>query len=111
MKLFYRDKKLQKVCGSARNMEAAFGKAMAMKLQRRLDELTAAESLADMSHLPPARCHELSGNRNGQFSIDLAHPFRLIIEPTMAPPPLTPDGGIDRARIHEIIVREVVDTH
>lgn len=84
---------------------------MARKLQQRLMELHAAESLAEISHLPPPRCHELSGSKAGQFSIDLVHPYRLLFIPADDPVPLDDDGGIDREQVTEIEIIEIEDTH
>ena len=74
-------------------------------------ELQAAENLAVISHLPPARCHELVGNRAGQFSVDLKHPFRLLFEPDHDPVPQKADGAIDRTLVTAIIIVEIADTH
>ncbi|WP_155816731.1 hypothetical protein [Sphaerochaeta pleomorpha] len=45
-------KKLQKQCSEEREMIKAFGQKMSAKIQRRLMELRAADSLADVSHVP-----------------------------------------------------------
>lgn len=63
------------------------GAGMARKLQQRLAELNAADVLSDISHLPPPRCHELTGKRAGQFSADLEHPYRLLFIPADDPIP------------------------
>jgi len=92
-------------------MRQKWGPALSRKLKQRLAELQAAETLDDISHLPPARCHELKGDRAGQLSIDLGHPFRLILEPDEDPIPRKPDGGLDRTAITMILVVEVCATH
>ena len=48
---------------------------------------------------PPERRHELSGNRKGQFAVDLKHPQRLIFEPNHNPLPRRADGGLDLKKI------------
>ena len=55
--------------------------------------------------------HELHGDRDGQLSVDLDHPYRLIIQPANNPIPTKPDGGLDWARVTAILVVEVADTH
>lgn len=92
-------------------MQKQLGKKCAEKLQQRLMELRAADALSDMSHLPPARCHELTGNRTGQFSVDLEQPLRLLFVPINHPIPLREDGGIDKGRVTEIEIIEITDTH
>lgn len=84
---------------------------MARKLQQRLMELKAAASLKDISRVPPPRCHELTGNRSGQFSVDLEHPYRLLFIPANNPIPMLPEGGLDWENITEIEIIEIVDTH
>jgi proteic killer suppression protein len=48
----------------------------------------------DISRLPPARCHELTGNRSGQLSVDLEYPYRLLFIPANEPIPIHPHGGL-----------------
>jgi proteic killer suppression protein len=72
--------------------------------------LAAAPSVADLSNLP-GRCHELKGDRKGQFAIDLWGPFRLIFESSHASLPVREDGGLDTARITAIRIVEVRDYH
>jgi plasmid maintenance system killer protein len=111
MLIYFRTSKLQKLCSKEREMLKQLGRVMANKLQQRLMELNAAESLADVSHLPPPRCHELTGNRSGQFSVDLEQPYRLLFIPADDPVPLKGDGGIDLAQVREIEIIEIEDTH
>jgi len=83
----------------------------AEKLKQRLMELKAADTLSDISYLPSPRCHALTGNKNGQFSVDMEHPYRLLFVPVNHPLPLHEDGGIDREKVTEIEIIEIADTH
>jgi plasmid maintenance system killer protein len=74
-------------------------------------ELNAADNLADISRLPPARCHELTGNRVGQLSVDLEHPYRLLFIVGNNPRPARQSGGLDWERVTEIEIVEITDTH
>ncbi len=74
-------------------------------------ELRAADTLADISTVPPPRCHGLSGKRADQFAVDVQHPFWLIFEPAYDPAPQKEDGGIDLARVTAIRILEVTDYH
>lgn len=103
-------KQLRKVCNDAKRMSQKWGAVGAKKLRRRLDDLRAAPTLEAMRPLP-GRCHELNGNRNGQLSLDLAHPLRLIFEPASNPTPRKRDGGLDWGAVTAIRVLGVVDTH
>lgn len=111
MEICFSSKKLQKVCNSVKEMRVAFGKPLAERLQQRLAELRAADTLEDISRLPPARCHELSQDRKGQLAIDLVHPKRLIFEPDHNPLPYKSDGGLDWSNVTRIRVIEIIDYH
>lgn len=84
---------------------------MAGKLLQRLMELSAADTLHDVSYLPPARCHELAGDRAGQLSVDLEHPYRLLFKVANTPIPRKADGGLDWSVVTEIEIIDIVDTH
>jgi len=111
MIIYYRTKKLQKICNISKEAVALLGLGMAKKLQQRLTELRAADVLSQISHLPPARCHELVGRRAGQFSVDLVHPYRLLFVPADERPTLKDDGGVDLDNVREIEIFEIADTH
>jgi len=78
---------------------------------QRLQELEAADSLADISRVPPPRCHELIGDRAGQISVDLVQPQRLLFIPANDPVPRAEDGGLDWSKVTEIEIIEIADTH
>jgi len=84
---------------------------MARKLQQRLMELKAAICLGDILRVPPTRCHQLSGNREGQVSVDLEHPYRLLFISANDPIPVMENGGLDWASVSEIEIIEIADTH
>jgi len=111
MDIYFRTKKLQKVCSVSSEAQKHLGPKGARKLRQRMMELKAAVSLYDISRLPPARCHELTGNRKGQLTVDLNHPYRLVFIPADNPVPRTSDGGLDWPEVTEIEIIEIVDTH
>jgi len=111
MEVSFASRKMQKACSSEKEMKLEWGAALTKKLQQRLMELKAADTLDDISRLRPARCHELIGNRKGQLSLDVTHPYRLIFKPDHDPVPCKPEGGLDRAQVTKVVVLEIVDTH
>ena len=112
MEVSFASRAMQKACSSDEDMRKKWGPQIARKLQQRLWELSsAAETLADLAHLPGARCHELKGDRSGQLSVDLVHPHRLILTPDHHPTPVKPDGGLDRTKVTKVLVLEVCDPH
>jgi HTH-type transcriptional regulator / antitoxin HigA len=56
LEITFRTSKLAKLCNSAKEMQKKLGKPNAEKLQQRLNELAAAETLEDMRQLPGALC-------------------------------------------------------
>jgi len=110
VEITFRTKKFAKICNDGSASAKELGPDQARRLRRRLDDLRAATRLADMGGLP-GRNHELKGDRRGQLSIDLVHPYRLIFEPAHVPPPRKQDGGLDWAQVTEVEVIEITDTH
>lgn len=111
MVIYFSTRKLEKIGSQEREMVKQLGPRRAEKLKQRLLELKAADVLSDISHLPPARCHQLTGKEAGIFSVDLGHPYRLLFIPADDPVPLCDDGGIDTKRVKEIEIIDIRDTH
>jgi proteic killer suppression protein len=106
----FEDPKFEKQCNRHKLLKRKQGPVRADKIRQRLDDLRAASVLADMWMLP-GRCHELHGTQSGQFSLDLDHPYRLILEPAHNPIPKKPDGSIDIENITAVRIIGVKDTH
>ncbi|MBB5324870.1 proteic killer suppression protein [Anoxybacillus tepidamans] len=111
MDISFKNKKMEKVLNSNSAMQKEYGQ-LTRKIQQRLAELRAAPCLNDISHLPPPRLHQLEGERDEQFAVDVKHPFRIVFVPNHDPIPRKPDGGIDRSMVTAIKIIEVgVDYH
>ena len=111
MIIYFKTKQLQKRCSKGTEAIKKLGAKCGMKLKQRMMELAAAETLIDISRVPPARCHELTGNRKGQFSVDLEHPYRLLFVLAHDPIPEHHGGGLDWAAVTEIEIIAIADTH
>ena len=114
MEISFKNQKLAKTLNEEALLKRKHGAKRAKKIKMRLAELRAAESLKDFwpPKSPPQRCHELTqGQRKGQLSVDLDHPYRLIFVPHHDPLPLLPDGGLDWSRVTAIKILGVEDTH
>ena len=111
MDIIFKTKKFQKKCNDQKLLVRTYGKRRANLIRRRLDELFATTSLYELRFLPGPRCHELKGDRAGQFSVDLDHPYRLIFRPANDPLPQKTDGGLDWKRISIIEIIGIEDTH
>ncbi len=84
---------------------------MARVIKRRMAVLRNAPNLSRVPTTPPMRLHQLTGDRLGQFAVDLSHPRRLVFEPNQDPLPMGDTGGLDRRRVTAILILEVVDYH
>lgn len=111
MIIVFNDRKLEKLCQSERLLVKAFGKDCARKIARRLTVLDGAPCLADVPSMPPERCHPLTGDRDGEFAVDVQHPYRLVFRPHHDPVPTTDDGGIDIRRVTDIEILAIEDYH
>jgi proteic killer suppression protein len=112
--ILFKSTKLKKEFNAGKQLEKNHGLIRAKKIRLRLAELKAASCLYDF--WPPKtgnnRCHELTqGERKGQLSVDLDHPYRLIFVPNHDPVPTKPDGGLDWKQITSIIIIGIEDTH
>ncbi len=78
MQIEYRNKCLEKVCTDASVAIKKYGIEMAEKIDQRIGEIKAADSVEQMIQFGVGRCHPLKGDRIGQYAVDLVHPQRLI---------------------------------
>ena len=99
MEVSFRTTKLAKQVTSDKELCRKFGTDNAYKIRQRLNELEAAASLEDIKKLPQTRLHPLTGNREGQFSVDVKQPYRLIF---------TPQGEFDLKRYETVKKIEIV---
>lgn len=80
MEIEYRQKKLKAACTVFSTAEKQYGRPMAEKIHQRIDQIHAASSVEQMIQYKIGRCHPLHGNREGQYAVDLVHPYRLVFE-------------------------------
>lgn len=102
---------LRRVLGDLSVMKRRYGASSAKRLQKRIMELLACETLSEMLDHHGARLHPLKGNRDGQFAVNVDGSRRLILEPSQEPVPRLPDGGVDLSQITSVILVEVADYH
>ena len=109
MDISFSSEKFRELCNRFDRLQRKHGQHRARKIRQRLDELRAAENLAEMWNI--GRCHELVGDRKGQLSLDLDGPYRLIFEVADNPVPTKPDGGLDWSQVTAVKILGVEDTH
>ncbi|PSR51885.1 killer suppression protein HigA [Adhaeribacter arboris] len=103
MNISYKNNKLSKTVTSPKDILKNYG-TRAKLVNQRIEELKAASTLEVMRTLPRANCHELSGNRKGEFAVDISANHRIIFEPNHNPVPQKEDGGINWAEITDITI-------
>ena len=111
MDISFKNRKLEKVFNSEKELLRNYGKDNATLIKRRMAVLKAADTLIEVPTAKPERCHELAGDRKGEFSVDLKNPYRLISKPNHDPVPLKKDKGIDLTRVTAITILGVEDYH
>ena len=110
MKIDFKNNKLEKQLGSATEIKKAFG-VNAKRVSTRLSDIRAADNLAVLMQIPPANCHALTGNRNGQWSVDISANHRMIFEISNDPVPLKDDNSVNTILVTDIIITGTEDYH
>lgn len=98
MQIKYRTKKIEKICVNVDIATKFYGLNMAIKIHLRIDQISAASNVIELISDSIGRCHELNGNRNGQYAMDLVHPYRLIFV-------------VKGSQINIAEIQEIVDYH
>lgn len=111
MDILYGDARLKKVFNNHKLLKRKRGARAAAIIRRRLDDLHAADTLADMRTLMTGHCHELRANRAGQLALDLDHPRRLVFEPANDPIPRSSDGNLIWEQVTAVMIIGVEDYH
>jgi proteic killer suppression protein len=113
MEITFINKKLQKQLSEESTLVRIHGMPRAKKLKLVLAKLWAAPNLAVFAPpmSPPHRVHELTGNLQGQLSIDLDDPYRLLFLPNHNPLPLRTEGGLAWSKVTAIKIVGIEDTH
>ena len=110
IEISWSSRKLEKTCSDDRQGSKHWGADNWKLLKRRLAALLGAPTLSDMEGVP-GNCHQLTADRSGEFAVSLWGQFRLIFAPDHDPVPTLDDGGIDRTKVTQIEIKEVVDYH
>ena len=110
MTIRFGNNKIAKQLADASAIKKSFG-LMAKKVAMRLDDIRAAPNLAILKQLPQAGCHELKGNRIGEWAVSISVNHRLIFLLAHYPLPRKQDGSVDEIMINEIIVTGTEDYH
>ncbi|MDQ0507636.1 proteic killer suppression protein [Peptoniphilus ivorii] len=78
MQIGYKTKKLKRICTKYAIANKEYGPEMAIKIHQRVNEIEAVDTVHTLVQFRIGRCHALKGRREGEYAVDLVHPFRLI---------------------------------
>jgi len=104
MEVFYKNHKIAKICEDYSKLRKKYGDDRAKEINKRIEEMKAAESLYDISKLPQARLHPLHDDLTGRYSVDITHPFRIIILPMNG-------NAIGLTSITKVKLEDIKNTH
>ena len=108
MKIFFRNKKLERLCLDKKAANKEFGANAAKGLMSRFADLEAAVTVNDLVVGNP---HPLKGSRSGQLAITVYRGIRLTFSPADDPAPKTEDGSIDWHSVTSIRIEFIGDYH
>ena len=103
--------RLERTCNAETNLVRVYGPRRARAIQARLLTLEGAATLSEVPITPPERRHQLTGDRDEQFAVDITRLYRLVFVPDHDPIPRRPDGGIDTDQVTAIVITGVIDYH
>lgn len=113
MKVSFKTTKIAKKAESLNSLQRNFGEA-GRWIAKCLLVLRAVPNLRELIVHPlhrRHRCHELTGDRAGSYSMDIRDPYRLLFRPEQ-PVPHKTDGGIDEEKVEAVVVTDLhCDTH
>ena len=94
MEITFRTRQLERCYLNSQLAVRTFGTVVARKYIERVNILKIAHSIEDVKKLPGLRCHQLVGDRAGQWAVNLTGFYRLIF---------TLEGErLEMARIEEV---------
>ena len=108
MEIEFGDSKLRKLCETRREATRKLGADSARRLRTRLSEIHAAATVGELFAGNP---HSLTGDREGEYAVNLAGGKRLVFVPNDNPIPTTESGHIDWPRVSSVKVVFVGDYH
>lgn len=108
LEIWFKDKKLRELCEKKAAATRKLGEICARKLQSRLADLLAASRVSDLVAGNP---HPLTGDRHGQFALDLAGGWRLVFAPGNKPVPRRDDASIDWSAVTIVCIEFIGDYH
>ena len=98
MQITYANNKIEKVCTDLHVAVRRHGKQIGEMIHQRIREISAAESVELLVQYHIGNCHDLHGDRAGQYAMDLTKNWRLIFKKV-------------QNRLQVVCVIEITDYH
>lgn len=112
MEISFKTKKLEKILNSEKKITIEYGSKRGRAIMRRMKVLKNANTLADVPHLPPERCHQLKENRDEEYAVVITNQWRIVFVPNHDPIPRKEgDNGIDLTKVTKIQITWIGDYH
>ena len=80
MKIEYKSNRLKRACTDLSVAKKDYGLNMAKLIHQRVNEISSADSVEMLCQFSIGKCHQLEGNRTGQYAMNLVQPYRLVFE-------------------------------
>lgn len=80
MEVAFKTKKWEKQYVNSKEAVRAYGAQVASKFTERINIIKAASGFEELKRLPGLNCHQLQGERRGQWAVKLTGRYRLIVQ-------------------------------
>lgn len=108
MEIDYDDPKVAELFEDFKKMQKKKGLEIARATKKRIKELEAAVNFASYLKNAPGKPHPLTGDKAGQYAVDIDKNKRLILKP------VTVNGKLDLkslTKCKKVIIKGVIDYH
>lgn len=111
MDITFKNKRLEKSITVPKELVKKYGVQRAKKISQRYKELLASATLEDLSKIPAAYLHPLTGDRMGQWAVKITGNERLCFIIEHDPVPLLEDNSVDKSAVTDIRIVFIGDYH
>ncbi len=110
MEITYKNNKLKKTLTNDNELIKTYN-VLAKKIKERRVDLELVDNLGVISKMPAWRLHFYSGDRKGEWSIDIFKNWRIIFEIDQEPIPKLEDEGVNLSEVTAIKIVSIEDPH
>lgn len=111
MEISFKSRRLSKEFSSDSFLVRRYGSTNTKVLALRLAAFGTAHSLQDLSNFGATNFHQLKGDRDEQFAVNLSGGKRLVFEVGHAEVPRKEDKGVELSKVTAVRIVEIVDYH